>query len=169
VIRIARACETAVMSVAHLTPPVAAPSLHSAIGALRARGMRVSSARRSILEALYDADAPLTADELAGDGDVASVYRNLDALEGLGLVRHVHAGHGPGRYTIIGASGEVEFLACERCQTIEAVDPARLDAARALIERELGLRARFTHFPIVGLCERCTTTSDDGFGTPQMT
>ena len=147
------------MSVAHLTPPVAAPSLHSAMGALRARGMRVSAARRSILAALYAVQAPLTADELAGDGDVASVYRNLDALEALGLVRHVHAGHGPGRYTIIGASGEVEFLACERCHTVEVIDPARLDGPRALIERELGLRPRFTHFPLVGLCAGCATAA----------
>ena len=139
------------MSVAHLTPPVAAPSLHAALGALRARGMRVSGARRSVLESLYAADAPLTADELAGDGDVASVYRNLDALERSGLVRHVHAGHGPGRYAV----GEREFLTCERCHTVREIDPARLAAARALIERELGLRPRFTHFPLVGLCAGC--------------
>ena len=140
------------MSVAHLTPAVAAPSLHAALGALRARGMRISSARRAVLEALYTADAPLTADELAGDGDVASVYRNLDALEKSGLVRHVHAGHGPGRYAV----GEREFLTCERCHMVQVIDPARLDAARALIERELGLRPRFTHFPLVGLCAGCS-------------
>jgi Fur family transcriptional regulator, ferric uptake regulator len=144
------------MSVAHLTPAVAAPSLHSALGALRARGMRVSTARRRVLEALYTAEAPLTAEALAVDGaDVASVYRNLDALESLGLVRHVHAGHGPGRYAIVGAAGEQEFAACERCGAVQAVDPARLDAARAIIERELGLRARFTHFPVVGVCADC--------------
>jgi Fur family ferric uptake transcriptional regulator len=143
------------MSVAHLTPALAAPSLHSALGALRARGMRISAARRRVLEALYAADAPLTADELAAPaGDVASVYRNLDALEALGLVRHVHAGHGPGRYTVLG-EGEREFAACERCGKIQAVEPARLDAVRVVIERELGLRPRFTHFPVVGVCAGC--------------
>jgi Fur family ferric uptake transcriptional regulator len=146
------------MSAAHLSPAVSAPSLHAALGALRARGMRVSAARRLILGTLYAAEGPLTVDQLVErvpGADTASVYRNLDNLEELGLVRHVHVGHGPGRYTLIGASGEVEFLACERCGSFQAVDPARLDEARALIERELNHRARFTHFPLVGVCEEC--------------
>ena len=33
--------------------------------------------------------------------------------------------------------------------------PGRLDRVRELIERELGYRARFSHFPIVGLCASC--------------
>jgi hypothetical protein len=35
------------------------------------------------------------------------------------------------------------------------VPPGRLDAARELIERETGYRARFSHFPIVGTCAAC--------------
>ena len=69
-------------------------------------------------------------------------------LEELGLVRHVHLGHGPGLYS----PRRVEFVTCERCGAYEAVEPHRLDAARAAIERELGYRPRFTHFPIVGVC-----------------
>ena len=52
-------------------------------------------------------------------------------------------------------SGDVEFVTCERCGAFEAVEPARLDAVRDVIEHELGYRARFTHFPIVGLCPGC--------------
>ena len=63
-----------------------------------ASGLRLSTARRVLLHALFDSDRPLSAEELAGDGDVASAYRNLEVLEGLGLVRHVHLGHGPGLY-----------------------------------------------------------------------
>lgn len=158
------------MPVAHHTPAIAAPSLHAALGAMRARGMRVSTARRQILTALYEANVPVTVDqlvELIPGADTASVYRNLDALESLGLVRHVHLGHGPGRYTLIGASGEVEFLACERCGACEAVEPARLDAVRTVIAREHGYRARFTHFPIVGICDGCATAAPGtGSGRP---
>ena len=93
------------------------------------------------------------AEELAKDGDLASVYRNLDTLEEVGLVRHVHLGHGPGLYSLAGA--DTEFVTCERCGAYEAVEPRRLDAAKAAIERELGYRPRFTHFPIVGVCASC--------------
>src|SRR5215207_4850753 len=91
------------MTVPHNVPALRAPSLLSALGALRGRGMRVSTARRHVLEALYAAERPLTAEELAGavpNADLASVYRNLDVLEELGLVNHMHLGHGPGRYAL---------------------------------------------------------------------
>ena len=69
-------------------------------------------------------------------------------------MRHVHLGHGPGLYALA-TQTEMEFVTCETLRRLQAVDPARLDAARALIERELGYRARFTHFPIVGVCAAC--------------
>src|SRR4051794_35810415 len=146
------------MPAAHSSPAITAPSLPAALGTMRSLGMRVSSARRRILVALYAADRPVTAEELTMSirgADPSSVYRNLETLEEIGLVRHVHLGHGPGRYTLIGQSGEVEFLACEHCGAFEAVDPHRFDDVRALIEREHGYLARFTHFPIVGLCPSC--------------
>ena len=63
-------------------------------------------------------------------------------------------------YTLA-ASGDVEFVSCERCGAFEAVPPARLDRARTLIERETGYRARFSHFPLVGACADCLTQEHD--------
>jgi Fur family ferric uptake transcriptional regulator len=142
------------VTVAHHAPALHAPDLESALQALRARGLRVSASRRQVLAALYADPRPRTAEQLAAGGDVASVYRNLDVLESVGLVRHVHLGHGPGLYSLA-ARADVEFVACERCGAYETVEPQRLDAVRELIERELGYHARFTHFPIVGLCASC--------------
>jgi Fe2+ or Zn2+ uptake regulation protein len=149
------------MTVPHRTPPLAAQSVENAVDLLRTKGLRVSSARRLVIEALFAADRPLTAEEIAAglegwlpSSDLASVYRNLDTLEELGLVRHFHVGHGPGRYALA-AAGELEFVSCEQCGAFETVPPGRLDAARELIERETGYRARFSHFPIVGTCAKC--------------
>ena len=145
------------MTVAHLSPPLPAPSLPAAIGALRARGLRISTARRLVLEALYTASGPVSAETLAAQlpgADVGSVYRNLDVLEELGLVRHVHLGHGPGLYSRT-APADLDFVTCERCGAFEAVEPGRLDTVRELIADELGYRAHFTHVPIVGVCADC--------------
>lgn len=125
-------------------------------------------ARRRILLALFTAPGPLSAEaivESATDAatkaghqdtplDAASVYRNLEAFERAGIVRHVHLGHGPGLYALVG-EGEREYLYCERCQTATEVTPAELDDLRKLIRGLFGYEARFTHFPIVGICERC--------------
>src|SRR5262245_32718184 len=102
------------MTVAHHAPALRAPSLASAVGALRARGMRVSLARRQMLEVLYAAEGPVTAESLAATipgADLASVHRNLAVLEEVGLVRHVHLGHGAGRYILSGIPSE--FLVCD--------------------------------------------------------
>jgi Fur family ferric uptake transcriptional regulator len=150
------------MTVAHLTPALRAPSLTAALGVLRARGMRVSTARRQVLAELYAAEGPVSAEALAErlpGADLASVYRNLVVLEEVGLVRHVHLGHGPGRYAL--AATTVEFVTCDRCGAHEAFAPHRIDAARELIERELGYRPHFTHFPIVGVCAACLETEND--------
>ena len=151
------------MTVPHHVPAARAPSLMSALGALRRRGMRVSTARRQVLEVLYAADAPVTAEELAAGvpgADLASVYRNLDVLEECGLVRHVHLGHGPGRYSLA-TTETVEFVTCERCGTFQALHAHRLDAVRDVIERECGFVARFTHFPIVGICPACQSAPNE--------
>jgi Fur family ferric uptake transcriptional regulator len=155
------------MTVAHLTPPLAASSVAAAVDKLRTHGLRVSAARRLVLEALFAAERPITAEAIAAGlegwlpaSDLASVYRNLDTLEEVGLVRHFHVGHGPGLYALASA-GELDLVACEHCGAFAAVDPARLDAARDLIEAELGYRARFSHFPLVGICAECQTTSQE--------
>jgi len=142
------------MTLAHHGPALDAPDLDAALHALRERGLRVSASRRQVLAALYADPRPKTAEQLAAGGDVASVYRNLDVLESVGLVRHVHLGHGPGLYTLAGRE-DVEFITCELCGAYDAVEPRRLDAVRGQIERELGYRPRFTHFPIVGVCASC--------------
>ena len=114
------------MTRAHAAPVAEAPDLESAAAVVRASGLRLSAARRLVLE----------------------------ALEEIGLVRHVHLGHGPGLY-VRAAAGLSEYLLCDRCGAVRAVDPHALDGVREQIRRAFGHEARFTHFPIAGLCEEC--------------
>jgi Fur family ferric uptake transcriptional regulator len=153
------------MTIPHLAPAVDAPSAAAAASALRSHGLRVSSARRLVLEALFAAARPLTAEELADGGggslgsDVASVYRNLETLETHGLVRHIHLGHGAGRYVLAGAGHE--FVVCERCGDFERVAPSVLRAVREAVRDAVGYEARFSHFPLAGLCPACRHDGDE--------
>jgi Fur family ferric uptake transcriptional regulator len=161
VIRKRRDAESTCVTTPHTGVSVEAPDVETAVGTLRSNGMRISAARRLVLEALYAADAPISAEQIA-DGlagrlprsDLASVYRNLETLEQLGLVRHCHLGHGPGLYLPTGTS-EREYLVCDSCNAVSAVDPSEMDALRALIRERFGYHAHFTHFPILGLCQDC--------------
>lgn len=144
------------MTTAPHVPRLAFRDLNDAIAALRARGLRVSTARRLLLEALFAAEGPVAAELLASrlSIDAASVYRNLETLEHHGLVAHVHLGHGPGLYVLTG-QGEHEYLYCDRCGTVRSVRPEQLDPIRHQLRDLFGYETRFAHFPIVGLCPRC--------------
>src|SRR5262245_34529515 len=130
-----------------------APSLSPLLNTMRAHGMRVSTARRHILETLLDAGEPLTAELIAGDGDLASTYRNLETLEAIGIVRHLHLGHGPGRYELTGRSAG--WARCEVCGRSTSLPTAALLAIRLTVREAAGFDAAFTHFPIVGRCADC--------------
>ena len=82
-----------------LSTPRAVPDLEGALAVLREHGSRVSTTRRALLSALFAAPGPLSVEDLARAAtptlDVPSTYRNLERLEDVGLVRHVHLGHGP--------------------------------------------------------------------------
>jgi Fur family ferric uptake transcriptional regulator len=154
-----------------LTEPAATPirkygGIEDVFDALRGEGHRVTTPCRLVLEALFRADGPISAQQIVVDTPVAgfepsSAYRNLERLERLGVIRHVHLGHGPSLYMLVG-SGEKEFLLCERCGRVKSVDPSKLDPLREQIERDFHYRAHFGHFPIVGLCATCAKRGGEG-------
>ena len=160
------------MTVSGTAAPAGAANVRAAIAELHRSGHRISAPRRQVLEALYAASAPVSADEIAGglDGrfpssDPASVYRTLELLERTGLARHVHLGHGPGRYAPASV-GERDYFVCERCEQVRAADPRALEPVREAIARAFGWRVRFNHFPIAGLCPRCAEEADgSGYGS----
>ena len=153
------------MTTTHRSPALSATNIEAAVKALRERGLRVSAARRLVLEALYGAEGPLSAERIAQGlegrlprSDLASVYRNLETLEEVGLVRHVHLGHGPGLYAL--AAPEHEYLVCESCHAVRSVAKEELDGIRGQVRDRFGYEARFTHFPLVGLCPDCLAESE---------
>jgi len=153
------------MTLTDAIPPTPMRSIGSAANTLRARGLRVSAARRLVLQVLHEADGPVSAEAIAAglDGflplsDIGSVYRNLDTLEQAGLVSHLHLGHGPRLYALAGAD-EREFVVCERCGSFLALADGELDDARAAILERTGFLTRFAHFPALGVCPDCQAES----------
>src|SRR3712207_5461826 len=106
-----------------------APTPEAVLNSLRGHGLRVSTARRLVVQALFAAEGPVTAEEGAGglDGvpqlDLASVYRNLDTFEELGIVQALQAGRQPRRYLLAGERPR-DYLCCRNCGAVEEIDPA---------------------------------------------
>ena len=139
----------------------AAADMPAAIAALRAGGLRVSSARRVVLAALLAADGPVTADQLASGlgglttpSDLASMYRNLDTFVQLGVVRQVQLGSGAARF-VLSARCEGGYATCARCQTLEPLPPSTRDALCREVMAASGFRAGFAALTVIGLCAHC--------------
>jgi len=158
-------------------PGLTFDDVEGAAAALRKAGCRVSAARRLVLEALFAADGPVSAEDIA-DGlggrltplDLASTYRNLETLGAVGLVHHIHLGHAAGLYALA-SGGQREYLACERCGELRTVDAAQLEGVRAEVRRHFGYEARFGHFPIMGRCATCaapTLHEEGGHEAPHV-
>jgi len=150
----------------HHGPELEVANAEGAVEALRTRGIRVSAARRLVIGALFAAGGPVTAEQIAAgaggrvpESDLGSVYRNLELLERVGLVRHAHLGHGPAVYAPAGSLAPA-YLVCERCGSRRALTDRELEPLRRSIRTRFGYDASFRHFPITGLCETCAASSE---------
>ena len=129
---------------------------------LRERGGRVTSPRRAILTALLESDAHVTADDLAAavqrrhpDVHRSTIYRCLDTLAELGVVDHVHLGHGPAVYHL--TDEPHHHLVCDECGSVTGVPVEIFSTAGRRIERDFGFRLGGTHFALTGVCAACSS------------
>lgn len=124
---------------------------------LRGSGYRLTPQRQAILaavEQLGHATPDEVRDQVGGACNVSTVYRNLEVLEELGLVRHTHLSDRAPTYH---STREPEHfhLVCRNCRTVVSVDP---DVASAFVDRlrtQRGFVADVGHLTIFGTCESC--------------
>lgn len=127
---------------------------------LRARGVRLTAPRRAVIAALVADEDHVTADVLAArvaaatpDVHLSTVYRTLDALEQLGVVTHVHLGHGRAVYHLTDRLHH--HAVCEACGVVVHLT----DDVLADVQRRLRAEADFEvdphHFALVGRCAAC--------------
>ena len=85
--------------------------------------------------------------------DVATVYRTLELLEQLGLVRHAHLGHGSPSYRP--AEDEHIHVVCHSCGSVVDADPALVDELAEQLRIERGFELDRAHFTVFGRCRDC--------------
>lgn len=135
------------------------------IAGLRRAGLRMTAPRRAVCAVLAGAGPDhLTAADVAaravGRVDLSTVYRTLDALEGLGMVEHVHLGHGAGAYHV-GPSADHHHLVCEICGRTVDIPLQRLQRAIERVTAPLGFVPDSAHFAIVGRCAACRAAAEE--------
>jgi len=134
---------------------------------LRAGGGRVTTCRRAILETFLGVGGHVTAEALTAKVQVAqpdvhgsTVYRFLDELERLGVVDHVHLGHGPAVYHL--ASDAHHHLVCQRCGAVVEIPEEVFAGLRARLADDFGFAVEPRHFAVTGRCRACATSGAVG-------
>jgi Fur family transcriptional regulator, ferric uptake regulator len=138
------------------------------IGQLRALTPRVTPQRRVILESICDLDGHVSAEAIVVEVtrrlpgvSPSTVYRNLQALENLGLISHVHMGHAVAEYQPAD-HGSHHHLVCGTCGRTEKLEKrATRNLQRSLLASH-GFEADFEHFAIYGTCADCAAGRDRG-------
>ena len=129
---------------------------------LRARGLRWTSQREAVVSVLAGSDGHVTGADVvercrAIDPNTtpSTVYRTLDALEELGLVRHAHGADGREEYHVQPGveHGHRYCIGCGHHWDIEpgTTEAAAIQAAFAAQDFEVDL----SHVTVVGRCADC--------------
>lgn len=127
----------------------------SMVEALRRAGHRITLQRRMISRVLAEsAGEHLTAadivERVGEEGlDLSTVYRTLEVFEELGLVHHVHLGHGPGIFHLSERSDH-HHLMCEVCGQVADLPLDALESGFGEIIRFYGFVPDGLHFAILG-------------------
>jgi Fur family ferric uptake transcriptional regulator len=137
------------------------PDLMTTQGLLRERGLRWTPQRRAVLEVLSRTEGHVSGADLvercrAIDPATtpSTVYRTLDVLEGLGIVRHGHGPDGREAYHVL-PDDEHGHLHCRSCGASWNLDAEELRSFVDDVRERRGFVVDVSHVTVVGLCRSC--------------
>jgi Fur family ferric uptake transcriptional regulator len=138
--------------------------VEDALETLDQAGYRHGGARRAVVELLARQSCCLSAQEIFDQlrkarrpVGIASVYRALDTLVDLRLVKRVDAGDGIARYEPAPSNGEHHHhLVCRDCGKVEAFTDPQLERAIDRVADGLGYAVDEHEVVLTGACADCT-------------
>jgi len=128
---------------------------------LRARGLRWTPQRRTLIDVLAGTNGHVTGAELVErcrDVDPttipSTVYRTLDVLEELGLLSHSHGADGREEFHVrpVAAHGHLHCNGCGATWDIGTEEAASLVTT---LERQRDFSVDLSHLSIAGRCADC--------------
>jgi Fur family ferric uptake transcriptional regulator len=124
---------------------------------LREKGYRLTPQRELILEAV-ERLGHATPDEVLAEVrthstavNASTVYRTLEVLEELGLVRHAHLSDRAPTYHST-SEGEHFHLVCRNCHKVISVDPDVLAPVSERLAADHGFTIDVGHLTVFGTC-----------------
>jgi Fur family ferric uptake transcriptional regulator len=135
----------------------------TARAALEEGGHRAGGARGAVISMLGPQNCCLSAHEISqalheagSDVGIASIYRALELLHGMGLVQRVEFGEGTARYEPVIPGGEHHHHAvCEKCGRVTRFEDERLERQLEHLAGRLKHSMNGHDLIIRGECSQC--------------
>ncbi|KQW48528.1 Fur family transcriptional regulator [Nocardioides sp. Root1257] len=132
---------------------------------LHSLGYRLTPQRQLVLQAVEKL-GHATPDEIlvevqqhASAVNVSTIYRTLEVLEELGLVRHAHLSDRAPTYHSV-SDHEHFHLVCRNCHRVLSVDPEVVAPLAGRLREEQGFVIDVGHLAIFGECVECEDNSE---------
>ena len=136
--------------------------LDAALQKLRDAGYKITNARRAVLRVLQESGGHLTsADVLARveeqDPSVgrASVFRTLDMLTTLGIIRPTYLRASTPTYVLMSQDGHHSHIICTHCDRVIELDDCQVQSLARELEDRYNVRLVGHLLEFYGLCEDC--------------
>ncbi len=127
---------------------------------LRSRGYRVTPQRQLVLEAVARLDhatpeeIAASVQQTASGVNISTIYRTLELLDNLGLVRHTHLNHGAPIYHLASDADHVH-LVCQDCGRVLQVSPEAIRPLITALDEGHGFETDVAHLTVFGRCREC--------------
>lgn len=130
---------------------------------LQQAGYRITTARQSVVAALLESGGHVSADELAemvrrtapGAGRM-TVYRTLDLLCQLGVLRPVYQGTGAAHFVLMD-EGHHHHLICSDCGGVTEVQECELESIQEMVGTRFNFQVKAHLLEFFGICEECAS------------
>ncbi|MGH3569347.1 MAG: Fur family transcriptional regulator [Pseudonocardia sp.] len=130
---------------------------------LHQRGLRMTPQRQLVLDAVRHI-GHATPEQICNEVqrvapavNITTVYRTLDLLERLDLVRHTHLGHGAPSYSE--QEHQHVHLVCHECGTVFEAPTEMMDALVQRLQDEMDFALDVAHVALSGQCRTCRNAS----------
>jgi Fe2+ or Zn2+ uptake regulation protein len=129
---------------------------------LRESGHKATPSRLSLLQILAKADHPLSIPDIlrqaGGRLNQATVYRALESLVEVSIVRRIDMQHTHAHYELAAGAKHHHHLICKHCGKVEDVDTCDVeDIERSVLKKSKSFASIQNHsLEFFGLCKKCT-------------
>jgi len=143
--------------------PLKELSREAIVDLLREHGMRITKNRTRILDALLQADKPLSLDEIQSRAglkgsvpDYATVFRVMTLLESLQIAQKVHLNRSCSYYELLDPRQHYDHIICTECGNVTVmVDSCPVEKLERQIEQQYGYSEIRHSLEFFGKCWRC--------------